>query len=168
MAANLGQVSERDSNDEGGFHPFAQCDDESLQHTFVRISYLQTICNYTETKKTAKPSAFVYGINFKVPWNPASNKTACCKPSCNWRRASKWLLRDFQNEPLHTCPDRPRNGCAQARMGMAVLAAKRSHVFPELLLEPPGGGVFSAGTAHSGVFGNGFGRGAYSGSGAQR
>ena len=35
---------------------------------------MQTICNCIETKKTAKPSAFVYGINFKVLWNPRQIK----------------------------------------------------------------------------------------------
>src|SRR5207245_11762468 len=57
MAANLGQVSERDSNDEGGLYPLPQCDDESMQHTIVRISYLQIICNYNESKNMEKMSA---------------------------------------------------------------------------------------------------------------
>src|SRR5713226_9159331 len=75
----------------------------------------------------------------KFPGTPRQIKQLVANHLATGGKRLNGLLRDFQNEPIRTCLDRPRNGCAQARVGVVVLAAKRSHVFPELPLEPTGG-----------------------------
>ena len=42
--ADLGQISQRDADDQGGFDPFAQSDDEGLEHLW-KTRYLQLVAN---------------------------------------------------------------------------------------------------------------------------